>query len=41
MIVVGLILAFCGNKFVTIMIGIVTALGVLVGGVFLTTMLVD
>lgn len=41
MIVFGLILAFCGNKFLTVVISLVTALAVFVFGVYLTAMFVD
>jgi len=40
-IIVGLVLAFLGNKFITLMVGIVSALGVFIGGLYLTTMIVD
>lgn len=40
-IIIGLVLAFLGNKFITLMIGIVSALGVFIGGLYLTTMIVD
>lgn len=41
MIVFGILLAFCGNKFLTIVIGIVTGLATIVLGVYLTSRLVD
>ena len=41
MIVFGLILAFFGNKFVTVVIAIMTALATLVLGVYFTAMFVD
>ena len=41
MIVFGLLLAFCGNKFLTIVIGIVTCLATIVFGVYLTSRFVD
>lgn len=40
-IVFGLVLAFCGNKFITIMVGIVSAAATLVIGVYLTSLFVD
>ena len=41
MIAFGLILAFCGNKFITIVIGIMSALATIVLGVYFTSLLVD
>lgn len=41
MIVFGLLLAFCGNKFLTIVISIVTCLATITFGVYLTSRLVD
>ena len=40
-IIIGLVLAFLGNKFVTLMIGIVSALSIFIGGLYLTTMIVE
>ena len=41
MILFGLVLAFCGNKFITIVIGIMSALATIVLGVYFTSLLVD
>lgn len=41
MIVFGLVLAFCGNKFLTIVMTIMTALATLVIGVYFTALFVD
>jgi len=41
MIVFGLLLAFCGNKFLTIVIGIVATLATILFGVYLTSRFVD
>ena len=41
LIVFGLVLAFCGNKFLTIVITILTALATLVIGVYFTALFVD
>lgn len=41
MIVFGLLFAFCGNKFLTIVIGIVASLATIVLGVYLTSRFVD
>jgi hypothetical protein len=41
LIVFGLLLAFCGNKFMTFVIALVTALAVCLFGVYLTALFVD
>lgn len=41
LIVFGLLLAFCGNKFMTVVISLVTALAVCIFGIYLTSMFVD
>jgi len=41
LIVLGLLLAFCGNKFMTVVISLVTALAVCIFGIYLTSMFVD
>jgi hypothetical protein len=41
LIVFGLLLAFCGNKFITVVISLVTALAVCIFGIYLTSMFVD
>ena len=41
LIIFGLILAFCGNKFLTVVITIMTALATLVIGVYFTALFVD
>ena len=41
LIVFGLLLAFCGNKFMTVVISLVTALAVCIFGIYLTAMFVD
>lgn len=41
LIVVGLILAFLGNKFIILMIGIISALAIFVGGLYATSAIVD
>lgn len=40
-IVLGLVLAFLGKKLLTLMIGIGSALAIFVGGLYLTTMIID
>jgi len=37
----GLILAFLGNKFITVMVGVISSIAVFIGGVYLTTYIVD
>jgi len=40
-IVFGLILSFLGNKFITVMVGVISSVAVFLSGVYLTTMIVD